>query len=124
MPQNVMISKLIQDFFEADGVNKLIIKRQVPLEDGILVISELTQDVIDDISILDQETYKKLDVKIKELNTSNNTRKNEIKTQVGKPEDTIEERNLKLKLLKEDHMKYRRLMTLIQEICYRKGWFE
>ena len=121
---NVMVNKLIQDFLEVDNINKLIIKKQITLEDGIPILSDLTQDVIDDITILDTATSEKLGEKIKQLNIANNTRKDEIKNHSRKPEDSIDERNLKIKLLKEDHLKYRRMITILQEIIYRKGWFE
>ena len=121
---NVMVNKLIQDFLEVDNINKLIIKKQITLEDGIPILSALTQDVIDDITILDTATSEKLGEKIKQLNIANNTRKDEIKNHSRKPEDSIDERNLKIKLLNEDHLKYRRMITILQEIIYRKGWFE
>ena len=124
MANGVMINKLVNDFFEADGVNKYILKQQIQLEEGIPIIREMIQDIKDDIEILDQETSNKLNEKIKEINLTNNARKTEIKNQLGKPEDSIDERNLKLKLLKEDHQKYRRVLTIIQNLSYRKGWFE
>lgn len=121
---NAMISKLIHDFFEADNVNKLIIKKQIPLEEGIPILSDMIQDIVDDFEIIDQEANSKLTEKTKELNQANNVRKAEIKKLSGLPEDDIDERNLKLKLLKEDHQKYRRMLTIIQDISYRKGWFD
>ena len=124
MAQNVMEKKLVNDFFEADGINKLLIKKQIMLEDGIPILKEMIQDVIDDFEILDQEAFTVLSNKVKDLNQKNNIRKIEIKKQTADPEDSIDERNLKLKLLKEDHGKYRRIITIIQKLAYKKGWFE
>lgn len=124
MAQNVMVNKLVNDFFEADAINKLLLKKQVMLEDGIPILKEMLQDVVDDFEILDQEAFTVLNNKIKDLNQKNNIRKAEIKKQTAEPEDSIDERNLKLKLLKEDHGKYRRIITIIQKLAYKKGWFE
>ena len=86
-------------------------------------MKEMIIDVLDDIDILDEETKKIIDEKIKQLNVTNNARKDEIKKN-SPVEDNIDDRNLKLKLLREDHMKYRHMLKIIQKICHRKGWFE
>lgn len=121
----VMIEKLKKDFFEAEEIDKIITKGQLDVETGIPILYDMIQYVKQDIKTLDEEGgYKTLCEKIKELDVNNIKRKESIKQKWGQPTDSISDRNLKRELLKEDHGKYKQELVLIQEICYRKGWFD
>ena len=104
----IMKQKLIQDFFEADNCDKLIIKGQLDIETGIPILQEMIGNIIEDIQTMDEDTKKLLDEKIKQLNTANLERKNNIRKQFGEPDDGIDDRNIKRILLKEDHKKYKK----------------
>lgn len=120
----VMKQKLINDFFEADNVDKLLVKGQLDVETGIPILNNMISYVIEDIGTMDEEAKKHLDVKLKELDKTNIDRKNSISKQFGEPEDDLTDRNIKRILLKEDHKKYKKTLLIIQNLCYRKGWFD
>jgi len=119
----VMKQKLIADFFEAVAVDRAITKNEISLEDGILILEDMIKYVRDDIKTLDESGYNELVEKGKNLSALNTQRKNKIKEN-QKPEDSIDERNFKRKLLKEDHNRFKRELVHIQDICYKKGWFD
>lgn len=120
----VMKEKLIRDFFEADAIDKLIIKGQVDLETGIFVLKDMISYIRHDVSTMDKEAYKLLEKEIHALDGLNIKRKEEIKAKTPEPEDSVEKRQLDNKLLKADHNKYKREMLFIQNLCYKKGWFD
>lgn len=120
----IMQQKLVKDFFEAVEVDRLITKGQVDIEVGIPILKDMIQYVIEDINTLDQNAKKTLDNSLTQLDKSNVERKNSISKRIGEPDDSIDDRNLKRRLLFEDHNKYRHALVLIQELCFKKGWFD
>lgn len=120
----VMKQKLVNDFFEADNVDKLIVKGQLDIETGIPILKEMTEYIVEDITTLDESARKLLDDKIKALDKANIERKDSITKQFGNPGDDIDDRNIKRVLLREDHRKYKKMLVIIQNLCYRKGWFD
>lgn len=119
----VMQQKLISDFFEACAIDKLMAKKSLDLEEGITMLEDMIKYVRDDIKTLDENAHKELDEKNKQLIAINSERKTKIK-ETDKPVDSIDERNLKRKLLKEDHKRFKQELVNIQNICYTKGWFD
>ncbi len=121
----VLKQKLVMDFFEATAVDRNITKGTILLEDGIVALKEMIQFVKDDIKTLDEKAYEELEKKSKELTQLNIQHKDKIRERMKTiTEDSIDERNLKRKLLKEDQNRYKRELVLIMNLCYNKGWFD
>ena len=119
-----MNQKLVKDFFEAVEVDRAITKKQIPIEEGIPILRDMIQYVLEDINTKDQAAKGTVDLKIKELDKTNMERKASIKNRIGDPDNTIDDRNIKLYLLKEDHSKFKQELVVIQDLCYKKGWFD
>jgi hypothetical protein len=119
-----MTQKLMQDFFEAHEIDKLIIKEQLGYDPGVRVFKNMIRNVVDDIKTLDKKTYEQLNEKIGDLNKTNIERKKQIEAKVEEPEDSISRRALSSTLLIEDYKKYHKILNLIQDISYKKGWFD
>jgi len=119
-----MTQKLVQDFFEAHEVDKLITKEQLAYDPGVRVFKNMIRNVIDDVKTLDKKTHEQLNGKIAELNKTNVERKKQIEANVEEPEDSIAKRSLSSTLLIEDYKKYHKILNLIQDMSYKKGWFD
>ena len=120
----IMNQKLVKDFFEAVEVDRAITKQQLDVETGIPILRDMIQYILEDINTKDQAAKKTVDLKIKELDSTNKERKDSIKNRIGDPDNTIDDRNIKIYLLKEDHNKYKQELVVIQDLCYKKGWFD
>ena len=120
----IMNQKLVKDFFEAVEVDRAITKKQIEIETGIPILRDMIQYVLEDINTKDQAAKGTVDLKIKELDVTNMERKESLKKRLGDPDDTIDDRNIKLYLLKEDHSKFKQELVVIQDLCYKKGWFD
>ena len=120
----VMKTKLIQDFFEAVEVDKLITKGQLDIDNGVVILKNMIQYIRDDIFIVDEEASKIVDKEITELDKQNKAWKAEREKGIEVPNDSIDERNLKLLLLRADHRKYKKELFFIQRLAHRKGWFD
>lgn len=120
---DVMKTKLINDYFEADEINRAITKKQIDLEAAIPILNDLVKYVENDIKLMSEDAYKKIENKKTILDETNKETKKKIEENTI-VDDSEDERNLKLRKLREDHKKLDRYMTLLLEICYRKGWFE
>ena len=105
-------------------IDKIITKGQADIETGIPVLNDMIKYILNDIKTLDEEGSKTLKTKMDELNNTNKKRKESIIQKFGQPSDSLEDRTLKRQLLREDHNKYKQLMVLLQDFCYRKGWFD
>ena len=119
-----MNQKLVKDFFEAVEVDRAITKQQIDIQTGIPILRDMIQYVLEDINTKDQAAKGTVDLKIKELEATNKKRKESVKSRIGDPDDTIDDRNIKLYLLKEDHSKFKQELVVIQDLCYKKGWFD
>lgn len=119
-----MQQKLVKDFFEAIEVDRLITKGQLDIEIGIPILKDMIQYVIEDINTMDEKTKTSLDISLNQLDKNNMERKDSIKQKIGEPDNSIDERNIKRRLLSEDHNKYKKTLVFIQELCYKKGWFD
>jgi len=120
----IMKQKLVQDFFEAVEVDKLITKGQVDLETGIFVLRDMIAYVRDDIATMDKEAYKLLEKEVHQLGEQNKKWKDEQTAKTPEMEDDIDQRNFDRRLLKADHQKYKRELLFIQNLVYKKGWFD
>lgn len=121
---SIMTQKLMQDFFEAHEIDKLIIKEQLSYDPGVRVFKNMIHNVVDDIRTLDKKTYEQLNEKIADLNKTNVERKKQIEAKIEEPEDSISRRALSSSLLIEDYKKYHKILNLIQDLSYKKGWFD
>jgi len=125
---SVMQQKLVKDFFKADDVKSLIISKQLDLYPGVEIYKEFIQIVRDDIKTMDEEANKVLEEKNKNLNNRNNTKKKEIEQSYKQnlmTDPNIDKRNLlDYPLLQEDFKRYQEEQLFIQDLCYRKGWFD
>lgn len=120
----IMKDKFIKDFLEAQEVDKMIVKYQIELDDGVAILKDMLQYVEKDIEIMDVVAKEKLDgTKIK-LEQICQNRKKELKMQMGEPENTMQARDFTKNLLKEDHKKYQKELFLIQELAFKTGWFD
>jgi predicted RNA methylase len=120
----VMKQKLVEDFLETDRISKLITTGQLDVEMGVEVLGNMIEYVRNDIKTLDQEAYIKLDAVIKELGAVNKNRKEQIRAKVKEPDDVLDERNLKRKLLLEDFYKFKQEILAIQNLAFNRGWFD
>ena len=121
---SIMTQKLMQDFFEAHEIDKLIIKEQLSYDPGVRVFKNMIHNVVEDVRTLDIKKYELLNEKIAELNKTNVKRKKEIEAKIEEPEDSISRRALSSTLLIEDYKKYHKILNLIQNIAYPQGWFD
>ena len=119
----MMQQKTVQDFLEACAIDKRMTQGLISLEDGVIILEDMIKYVRDDIKTLDEAARKELDGKNKELIAINKQRKDQIRNSDASA-DPIDERNLKRKLLKEDHNRFKKELVNIQGICYRKGWLD
>lgn len=119
----VMIRKLLEDFSNANAIDNSLITRQIDIENGVDIFSDMIKKVRMDIKTLDEQAYNTLEQKVKELDEQNILRKNQIKNKTV-TNDSIERRQLELKLLREDHGRYKQELVIMQNICYKKGWFD
>ena len=119
-----IVENLRKDWFDAVTVDRMIITRQINLEDGVESLHELLRYIRDDIEILDKNTKEILDKKIHELDE--NTKKEKIRIQSSNPEprDSIERNTQDFMLLRTDHKRYQDELLFIKHIAFRKGWFD
>lgn len=120
----IMKQKFIQEFFEADEVNKLMIKRQLELAPGVTMLVEMIKKVRDDISTLDEDAYKIVEKGIHALSIEYKKKKEDVIAKTPEPEDSVEKSQLDYKLLNIDRLKYARELLLIQNLAAKKGWFD
>ena len=120
----VMKEKIITDFFDAINIDKAITRNEVDIVTGTLMLKDMISYIRKDIETLDEDAKKKLDIAITKLDKTNNERKEKLKERSLPPEDGIDERILKARLLKEDHRRYRQELFFIQDLAYKKGWFD
>ena len=120
----VMKEKIITDFFDAVEIDKSITRNELDLVTGTLMLKDMLSYIRKDIETLDEDAKKKLDNAIVKLDQTNKERKDKLKERSIPPEDGIDERILKSRLLKEDHRRYRQELFFIQDLAYKKGWFD
>ena len=121
---DLMKRKLIVDFEKAWELSSAISLGQLDLEFGVPKLRSYILDFIHpEIRILEAATLDVLKEKSEKLASVNKKHKEEIrgKTRV---DDSIDDRNLKLKLLSEDYKRWHRELLLIQEIMDRKQWYQ
>ena len=121
---SVLQQKLVNDFFEAHEIGKLIIKKQLNLDPGVGIFKDMIDFIVNDIGTLDKKTYDELNSKISELNKTNISRKEKIKNTTDPPQDSFDNHRLNVLLLMEDYRKYHHILNIIQNLCYKKGWFD
>ncbi len=121
---SIMEEKFVKDFLEAQEVDKMISKQSVDFVDGLFILKDMMVYVREDIKILDPNTMKKLQETNKKLDDINTERKDAIKLKYKDAEDEEEKDFIHLKLLREDHEKYKKELFFIQKIGYNKGWFD
>lgn len=121
-----MKDKLISDFLNADRVDSLIITKEIPLSQGVEILNSLIIKIRNDIKNLDEDKYKILNSKIEDLNKRCNEKKNIIKKSFEKKPDVspFDEEKLIVNLANEQHEMLQQLLVIIQDICYRAGWFD
>ena len=120
---SVMEEKFVKDFLEAQEVDKMLSKQTIDFVDGIYILKEMIQYVREDIKILDVKAREKLDDVRKKLNEINKERKDIIRKRYKDPEDEEEKDFIHIKMLREDHEKYKKELFYIQNLGYKKGWF-
>jgi len=121
---DLMKRKLIVDFEKAWEFSSAIGLGSIELESGVPKLRSFIVDFIHpEIKILDEKTLEVLVNKSKELANINAHKKEEIK-QKTRVDDSIDERNLKLKILAEDYKRWHKELLLIQEIMDRKQWYQ
>jgi len=118
-----MKSKLINDFFKADDIKHLIQTYKVDIDPGVEILNNLMQNIRDDIDTMDEDTKKQLDAKRKEINNITKERKEYLKARI-QIEDDIDQRNLDRKILMQDFTRLKKEMLFIQNLAYKKGWFD
>jgi len=119
-----MKDKFVSDFFDAMEIVKLITRSQLDLANGTVILSDMLSYVRKDLETMDADAKKQLDGIVKQLDVRNSKRKEEIIKSYPEPEDTIEEAQLKAKLLSEDHKRYRQELFWIQDLAFNKGWLD
>jgi len=121
---NYMEQILRRDFSIADEYSIRIETGEIPLTNTI-VLKGLIERVRDDIDILDVETGKKLNEKNQKLIRINQEKKQQIDQSIQNlDEDSIDENSIKYAKLNQDFKRYKKELSIIKEIGYRKGWME
>ncbi len=120
----IMEEKFVKDFLEAQEVDKEISRQAIDFVDGVFILKEMIKYVREDIKTLDVLAKKDLDKILDKLNEINVERKEVIKKRYKEPEDDEEKDFIHIKLLREDHEKYKKELFYIQSLGYRKGWFD
>ena len=119
----VMIRILLENYGNANGIDNSIITRQLDIENGVEILRDMIKKIRGNIKTLDKQASDILEEKIKELDEKNRIRKEQIENRM-KPNDSIDKRHLTLTLLREDHNRYKHELKTIENICYKKGWFD
>jgi polyhydroxyalkanoate synthesis regulator phasin len=120
----ILKEKFVKDFMDAHTIDKAITTGEIDIVSGTIVLKDLLTFVRKDIGTLDTDAKNKLEGAISDLDKKNRKRKEEIKNKYPVPEDAEEERILKYRMLKEDHIRYRQEIFYIQDLAYNKGWFD
>ena len=119
-----MKQKFIQDFFDAHHVDKEITLGMRSIVDGTFVLLDMLQYIRKDIAVMDQEAKAQLELAIKKMDADNKKIKEEIIANTTPPEDKTEETEIMIKLLRKDHKRYRKELFWIQDMAFKKGWFD
>ena len=119
----VMKQTVLEDYGKYLGVIKEMETGGVDLEQGIEVLENLLQDIIDDMFIMDQEAHDAFLAQKADLGRKNKEKKENLLALIREPEDEIDSRNQKRLLLKYDFDKHRRLLAAIKGFSNHRGWF-
>jgi hypothetical protein len=120
----VMKQTFLKDYNDYLVVIKAMEMNQLEVDVGIEQCTSLVDDIIDDIFIMDQEAHDLFIVKRNEISLKNKEDKESRRLGMKEPVDSLDERNQKrLILIQYDLSKHRKLLGIIKQIAYSKGWF-
>jgi len=122
MAENFLKLKLQRDFLDCVNVDKAVIMGGIRKEEGTMILFSLIDIVKSDIATMDKDTWDLLNKAEKTLLEDNNKRKEVYKQR--KPRDSAEKRNLQINLLMEDYLSCKEILYFIQNLAYKKGWFQ
>ena len=121
---DLMKRKLIVDFEKAWDLSSSINLGQLDMEYGVKKLRDhIVHFIHPEIKILDAGTLNVLLKSSTELSEINKKKKHDIRNRT-KVDDSIDERNLRLRLIYEDYQRWHQELLLIQELMDRKQWYK
>ena len=122
---SIMEQKLVQDYFKADEVDNQIITHQMALSTGVQILTSLIKKIENDFRLLDKEKYTELITEIKKLNIE---RKTQVKQrldeyQSAEDSDPFDEEQYAVDVNNIKHDALQKILNVILELGYKKGWF-
>jgi hypothetical protein len=121
--ENFLKEKIQQDFLDCVRLDKAILMGQIPKESGTLILFDLIDYVKSDIATLDKESWIMLNEAERKLLNDGEKRKDLIREN-RRTRDSSERRDLEIAILREDYTTCKGILYFIQNICYKKGWFQ
>jgi hypothetical protein len=120
----IMKQTFLKDYTDYLTIIKAMEMDQIDITIGIEQCTSLIDDIIDDIFIMDQEAHDLFIQKRNEISERNKNDKEERKSRIKDPRDSIDDRNIKRLILTQyDLPKHRKLLGIIKQIAYSQGWF-
>jgi len=122
-----MAVKLLEQFEinyrTIDHVLILIIVGEMDIEKGIQPLARLFQRIENNIHHIDQTSYDTYMQLKKDILTKKNKAIEERKKGFKQAEDNLEKRGQDIQLLYYELDFYSELLTVIDELAYKRGWF-
>lgn len=120
----VMKQTFLKDYNDYLVVIKAIEMEQLDICIAIEQCTNLLEDIIDDMFIMDQDAHDLFILKRNEISEKNMREKEQRKAGMKEPHDMMDDRNQKRLILTQyDLSKHRKLLGIIKQIAYDQGWF-
>lgn len=121
--ENFLKEKLQQDYMDCVRIDKAISAGLIDKEEGVHILYDLIDYVRSDIATMDEVSFEILTAGIKRIEEESEKRKVKIEGYY-KPKDASERRDTDYFLMVEDYKTAKEILFLMQNLCYKKGWFQ
>jgi hypothetical protein len=105
------------------SIDKGILLGTIRKEEGTLMLFDLLDYVKSDVATMDKETWEMLVNAEKKILEENEKRKDEL-FKDRRVRDSSEKRELELSMLREDYQACKAMLYFIQNLAFKKGWFQ
>jgi hypothetical protein len=120
----MMKQTFLKDYQDYLTLIKAMEMDQIDICIGIEQVTNLVEDIADDMFIMNQDTYDVFILQRNEISQKNKDDKELRKAGMKEPHDTMDDRNQKRLILTQyDLQKHRKLLRIIKQIAYDQGWF-
>lgn len=119
----VMKQTFLKDYNDYLTYIKAMEMNQIDIEQGIEQCVSLLDDIIDDIFIMDIGTHDMFISKRNEISLRIKEEKDSRRQGFKEAHDTLDDRNQKRIILTYDLKKHKKILGIIKQIAYSKGWF-